>query len=141
MVWSRRIETLDPAPIIVNIKSKQFSTVSQSGIDAKEKERCISTCINNGLLFIEDETNFQPALTLRNQVREYLARRSEGAGPAGAEEQEIEGAIAKLIASTPGKGNISHLREAVRQKGYDLDVVEARGTCIAYIYTFFFTTD
>ena len=46
-----------------------------------DQDRILATCYENGLEYVEDPTNFQPELTLRNALRYMLANGGHLPGP------------------------------------------------------------
>lgn len=108
----------------------------------------MATCAANDLDFVTDQTNYQPALTARNFVRQYLSDREKGI-PSGkrrdchshhvqavsdkstktttVDEQRIRRAIDRLAQYTEGDGSLAHLREAVHETGRKLSQIDMQG--------------
>ncbi|KAK7038133.1 ATP-bind-3 domain-containing protein [Favolaschia claudopus] len=69
----------------VNAEGFQHNVLGWAGLDGMNmwmirpllqvsKERILATCEENNLPFIQDSTNFQPELTLRNAIRHLLSK-------------------------------------------------------------------
>lgn len=44
------------------------------------QDRILATCDSNGLEYINDLTNFQPSITVRNAIRQCLSQCASGSG-------------------------------------------------------------
>ncbi|KAI0362505.1 hypothetical protein OH77DRAFT_1416778 [Trametes cingulata] len=95
------------------------------------KDRLLATCEANKLDYVNDPTNFQPSLTLRNNIRRLLSNKE----PTPVQEQQgdeagvaIEPYVAHLRAMVPKVRHEDQLREAVRLYGIRLEEVETQVT-------------
>ncbi|RPD66486.1 adenine nucleotide alpha hydrolases-like protein [Lentinus tigrinus ALCF2SS1-6] len=94
------------------------------------KDRLLATCEANGLDYVNDPTNFQPALTLRNAIRKELSKKAPYVSEATSQAPtvDITPYVYKLRAIVPDVAPAEQPREAVRRLGIRLEEVETQVT-------------
>ncbi|KAI0748492.1 adenine nucleotide alpha hydrolases-like protein [Daedaleopsis nitida] len=94
------------------------------------KDRLLATCEANRLDYVNDPTNFQPGITIRNAIRRAVAtsRDTQLSGSIDDAHFDISPYSDKLRAMVPNAPYSQQLREAVRLFGIRLDEVETQVT-------------
>ncbi|KAI0929004.1 hypothetical protein AcW2_004835 [Taiwanofungus camphoratus] len=104
------------------------------------KDRILATCDSNGLEYINDLTNFQPSITVRNAIRQCLSQCASGSGVDQNEIMDrtidnghtdlsgIKATIQRLHAVAPELPADDSLREAVRRFGQRVETVDTQVT-------------
>ncbi|TFK94799.1 adenine nucleotide alpha hydrolases-like protein [Polyporus arcularius HHB13444] len=95
------------------------------------KDRLLATCEANGLDYVNDPTNFQPALTIRNAIRKTLSDKERPYATdltSAAPTLDITPYVDRLRAMVPDYPPSEQPREAVRLFGIRLEEVETQVT-------------
>ncbi|EIW79666.1 hypothetical protein CONPUDRAFT_137947 [Coniophora puteana RWD-64-598 SS2] len=77
------------------------------------KDRILATCEANGLEYIDDPTNFQPSICLRNAIRHLMHNN----GQMGDVElpKDIQDQLAKVEGVIDMSGGVEHIRSRIRE--------------------------
>ncbi|TBU35620.1 adenine nucleotide alpha hydrolases-like protein [Dichomitus squalens] len=113
------------------------------------KGRLLATCEANNLDYVNDPTNFQPGITIRNSVRHALSTdvsaenanvslrdlpseqlSTSQSGSSQAEPMDVAPYVARLRAMAPDSPRHEQLRDAVRRLAIRLEEVETQVTNI-----------
>ncbi|KAH9950290.1 PP-loop family-domain-containing protein [Amylocystis lapponica] len=91
------------------------------------KDRILATCDANGWQYVNDPTNFQPDITLRNSIRHWLSQ--EGSADAAAQlASSVTEAIQTLHGFAPSMQGRAALREAVAHLSRRTEMIDAQVT-------------